>query len=95
MSTERVAVRGSERIAPLDSNVIGVADPNAEVSVTIVVRRRTEELPAPGSRPIARDKKVAAGTVGFVLLESAGRPVAGVAVPVKLQSEVIAWLLNR
>ena len=56
MSTERVAVRGSERIAPLDSNVIGVADPNAEVSVTIVVRRRTEELPAPGSRPIARHK---------------------------------------
>ena len=47
------------------------------------------------ARLIARDKKVAAGTVGFVLLESVGRPVAGVAVPVKLQSEVIAWLLNR
>jgi kumamolisin len=54
MSTERVAVRGSERIAPPDSNVIGVADPNDDVSVTIVVRRRTKELPAPGSRPISR-----------------------------------------
>ena len=54
MSTERVAVRGSERIAPPDSNAIGVADPNDDVSVTIVVRRRTKELPAPGSRPISR-----------------------------------------
>ena len=56
MPTERVAVLGSERIAPPDSTVIGVADPNEEVSVTIVVRRRTEELPAPGSPPIPRDE---------------------------------------
>jgi len=56
MPTERVTVRGSERRAPVDSSVIGVADPNEEVSATIVVRRRTEELPAPGSRPIPRNK---------------------------------------
>ena len=56
MSTERVAVRGSERIAPQDSNVVGVADPNDDVSVTIVVRRKNEELPVPGSRPISHHK---------------------------------------
>ena len=56
MPTERVTVRGSERRAPVDSSVIGVADPNEEVSATIVVRRKTEELPAPGSRPIPRNK---------------------------------------
>ena len=47
------------------------------------------------ARLIARDKKSAAGTARFVLLESVGRPVAGVVVPAGLQSEVIAWLMNR
>jgi kumamolisin len=56
MPTERVAVRGSGRTAPLDSSVIGVADPNEAVSVTVVVRRKTAELPSPKSRPIPRDK---------------------------------------
>ncbi len=56
MPTERAAVRGSERKLPQDSSVIGVADPNEELSVTVMVRRRTEELPAPGPRPIHRDK---------------------------------------
>src|ERR1019366_3688047 len=56
MPTERVTVRGSERKLPLDSAVIGVADPNEEVNVTVVVRRRTEELPPPASPPIARDQ---------------------------------------
>jgi kumamolisin len=53
---ERVAVRGSERKAPPDSSAIGVADPNEEVSVTVVIRRKTEKLPRPGSRPISRNK---------------------------------------
>jgi kumamolisin len=56
MPTERAAVRGSERKLPPDSAVIGVADPNEEVSVTVVIRRRTEALPAPGPRSIRRDK---------------------------------------
>jgi kumamolisin len=56
MSTERVAVRGSQRIAPPDSTLIGVADPNEDVIVTIVVRRRTEKLPRPGAHPISREK---------------------------------------
>jgi len=64
MPIERVAVRGSERGMAPEARVIGVADPNEEVSVTVVIRRRTEELPAPGSGPgtgsgpgpISRDK---------------------------------------
>jgi kumamolisin len=56
MPTERVAVRGSERKMPPDSTVIGVADPSEEVNVTVVIRRRTEELPSPGSPPIPRDQ---------------------------------------
>jgi kumamolisin len=56
MPTERVAVRGSERKMPLDSTVIGVADPNEEVNVTVVIRRRTQELPLPASPPILRDQ---------------------------------------
>jgi kumamolisin len=56
MPTERVAVRGSARGAPADSSVIGFADPNQEVSATVVVRRRNSELPLPGSRPIPRGR---------------------------------------
>ena len=56
MPTERVTVRGSERQMPLDSTVIGVADPNEEVNVTVVIRRRTAELPLPASPPIPRDQ---------------------------------------
>src|ERR1017187_9097936 len=56
MPTERVTVRGSERKLPLDSAVIGVADPNEEVSVTVVSGRRTAEFPPPASPPIPRDQ---------------------------------------
>jgi kumamolisin len=56
MATDRVAVRGSERTPPPDSTVAGVADPNERVNVTIVVRRKTEELPAPGAHPVPRHK---------------------------------------
>ena len=56
MPTERVAVRGSERKAPADSSVIGIADPKEQVSATVVIRRRSSELPPPGSRPIPRSR---------------------------------------
>jgi kumamolisin len=56
MPTERVAVRGSERKATADSSVIGVANPREEATATIVVRRRSSELPPPGSPPIPRDQ---------------------------------------
>jgi len=54
MPDERVAVRGSERSIPSDSSVIGIADPKEEVSATVVIRRRTSELPPPGSPSISR-----------------------------------------
>jgi kumamolisin len=56
MPTERVVVRGSERKAPPEASVVGAADPNDEVIVTVMVRRKTEELPPPKARPIPRDK---------------------------------------
>ena len=56
MATERVAVRGSERKMAPGSSMIGVADPYEEVSITVVIRRRTQTLPRPGSRPVPRNK---------------------------------------
>ena len=56
MANERVAVRGSERIAAPGSNAVGVVNPNDEVSVTVVIRRRTQELPRHGSKPVPREK---------------------------------------
>ena len=56
MANDRVAVRGSERIAAPGSTAVGVVNPNDEVSVTVVVRRRTQELPRHGSRPVPREK---------------------------------------
>jgi 3-dehydroquinate synthase len=44
---------------------------------------------------IARDKKAVGASVGFVLLEGPGRPVAGVEVPLALQREVVEWLAAR
>jgi kumamolisin len=51
-----VAVRGSERKTPAGSSVIGVANPREEATATIVMRRRSSELPPPGSPPIPRDQ---------------------------------------
>ena len=56
MPTDRVAVRGSERKASADSSVIGIADPKEQVSATVVIRRRSGELPPPGPRPIPRSR---------------------------------------
>src|ERR1019366_7412765 len=51
MPTARVAVRGSDRKLPEDSTVIGVADPNDEINLTIVVRRKGESVPPPRAAP--------------------------------------------
>ena len=56
MANERVAVRGSERITAPGSNAVGVVNPNDDVNVTVVIRRRTQELPRRGSRPVPREK---------------------------------------
>jgi 3-dehydroquinate synthase len=44
---------------------------------------------------IARDKKAVGVSVGFVLLEGPGCPVAGVEVPLAVQREVVEWLAER
>jgi kumamolisin len=49
-------VPGSDRAAPADSSLIGVADPKEQLSVTVVVRRRIPASPPPESRPISRDQ---------------------------------------
>jgi 3-dehydroquinate synthetase len=89
----RAALWLSERLVGLD--VREALRGQELISAVGLPERLTGVAAADVARLIARDKKVAAGTVGFVLLESVGRPVAGVAVPAGLQSEVIAWLLNR
>src|SRR4051812_39830559 len=53
---ERIAVRGSNR-QPLPNAVpAGAPDPNAPVNVTLILRRRTAELPRAGSRRVTREE---------------------------------------
>jgi len=54
MPIERAIVRGSERQKPADSSLIGVANPQEDVSITLMLRRKNSELPAPGSPPVPR-----------------------------------------
>src|SRR4051794_16549777 len=56
MIDERVAVRGSQRRPVPDALPAGVPDPNALLSVTVVLRRRTDELPKPGSARVSREE---------------------------------------
>jgi len=53
MANERIAIPGSERDQIPNSNVIGTPDPNKTISVTVVLRRRTENLP-PSHEHISR-----------------------------------------
>ena len=56
MATERVFVRGSERQLPPNAALVGVPDPNDEVWVSIILRRKTDKLPSPKARPVPREK---------------------------------------
>src|SRR4051794_25498641 len=56
MAIERVELRGSARLLPADSQVIGAPDPNEPVIVTLILRRRTTKLPAPGSVTLTREE---------------------------------------
>lgn len=55
-ATEKVVVRGSERLPLPASRLIGPADPNALLTVTVLLRRRTEEMPKPGTARVTREE---------------------------------------
>ncbi len=89
----RAALWLSERLAGLDAPA--AARGQRLISAVGLPERLTGVAAGDVARLIARDKKSAAGTARFVLLEGIGRPVTGAVVPPALQSEVIAWLANR
>ena len=89
----RAALWLSQRLAGLDADEATRAQ--ELISAVGLPERLTGIAADDVARLIARDKKASAGIARFVLLESVGRPVAGVTVPAELQSEVVAWLLNR
>ena len=56
MPSERVALAGSLRKLRADSQPIGVPDPNAVTTATVLLRRRTDELPEPGTQTVTREE---------------------------------------
>jgi kumamolisin len=56
MAIERVELRGSSRLHPSDAQVIGSPDPSERIAVTLVLRRRTDKLPEPGTKTIGREE---------------------------------------
>src|SRR5947209_11575662 len=56
MPVERVILRGSERRPLPDSRPIGIPDPNSLLSVTVMLRRRNSDLPAPGTEVLSREE---------------------------------------
>ena len=89
----RAALWLSERLAGLDARA--AVRGQELLSAAGLPERLTGVAAGDVGRLIVRDKKVAAGAARFVLLEEVGRPVTGVVVPPELQSEVVAWLIDR
>jgi len=56
MADERIALRGSERQPIPNSQVIGSAEPNSAVTVTVLLRRRSSDLPEPGTETLTREE---------------------------------------
>lgn len=56
MPEERVALRGSERLAMRNSQTIGSPDPNSFVTVTVLMRRCNNDLPEPGSEILTHEE---------------------------------------
>ena len=56
MPEERIILPGSERRAMPSSQTIGIADPNSLITVTVLLRRRNSDLPAPGSETLTREE---------------------------------------
>jgi len=55
MAEDRIALRGSERAPIPGSQIAGTPDPNALISVTVLLRRRNNDLPAPGTHTMTRE----------------------------------------
>jgi len=56
MAIERAAVNGSARQVPPGASAIGLPAPDEEVTATVMIRRRTEQLPPAGSEPVPREQ---------------------------------------
>lgn len=56
MPSEKVALKGSERHAVPQSQLVGNPDPSALITVTLTLRRRTETLPEPGTSTVSREE---------------------------------------
>jgi kumamolisin len=56
MAIERVALRGSERTPMPHSQTVGSPDPNSLIAVTLLLRRRNQLLPEPGSTILSREE---------------------------------------
>ena len=56
MPSERIALRGSERLPVPDSILAGSPDPNGLISVTVMLRRRGDDLPPPGTARVTREE---------------------------------------
>ena len=52
----RVLLQGSARKPIADAHVIGTADPNSSIAVTVLLRRRNSDLPAPGTETLTREE---------------------------------------
>ena len=55
---ERVALRGSERRAAPNSQIVGRPRPSSPIAVTVLLRRRNSDLPAPGTEILTREEFV-------------------------------------
>lgn len=56
MLVERVALRGSERQLMPQAQTVGNPDPNSWLSVTVLLRRRTTDVPEPGAQTFSREE---------------------------------------
>jgi kumamolisin len=56
MQVEKIALQGSERRAVPQAQTIGSPDPNSLITVTVVLRRRSLDLPDPGSEILTREE---------------------------------------
>lgn len=56
MYSEKIALRGSERLPIPNSQPAGLPDPNGLISVTLVLRRRPGEMPKPGAERVSREE---------------------------------------